>query len=75
MHLDYSTCMVRTKQGGGTRDRLLAAADELFYSNGISSTGVDAVISRAQVSIGSLYNNFGSKDNLVMAYLETRDQR
>lgn len=67
--------MARTEQGQSARERLLAAADELFYSQGITSTGVDAVVSRAQVAIGSLYNNFDGKDGLVAAYLENRDRR
>ncbi len=63
------------RQAPAPRDRLLAAADELFYSEGITSTGVDAVIARAGVATGSLYNNFGGKDALVAAYLEARDLR
>lgn len=57
------------------RERLLGAADELFYSRGIASTGVDAVIERAGVATGSLYKNFGGKDGLVVAYLQARDAR
>ena len=57
------------------RERLLLAAEELFYSQGIASTGVDAVIERAGVSTGSLYKNFGGKDALVAAYLRERDLR
>jgi AcrR family transcriptional regulator len=57
------------------RDRLLAAADELFYAQGIAGTGVDAVIGRAGVALGSLYNNFGGKDGLVAAYLDDRQAR
>jgi len=60
---------------GTVRERLLSAAEELFYSNGIASTGVDAVIERAGVATGSLYKNFGGKDALVEAYLQVRDQR
>lgn len=56
-------------------ERLLSAADELFYSQGIVSTGVDAVIERAGVATGSLYNNFSGKDALVSAYLSARDHR
>jgi len=67
--------MRRPKQQAPPRERLLAAADELFYGQGISSTGVDAVVARAQVAIGSLYNNFDGKDALVAAYLESRDHR
>lgn len=57
------------------RERLLAAADELFYADGITSTGVDALIERAGVATGSLYNNFGGKDALIEVYLRERDER
>lgn len=57
------------------RERLLVAADELFYGHGIATTGVDAVLDRADVSIASLYRHFGSKDGLVAAYLERREER
>ena len=67
--------MGRTRPEGSARERLLAAADGLFYSEGINSTGVDALVAEAQVALGSLYNNFGGKDALVVAYLESRDDR
>jgi AcrR family transcriptional regulator len=54
------------------RDRLLAAADELFYDEGVHTVGIDRVIERAGVAKASLYNTFGSKDELVRAYLEQR---
>ena len=57
------------------RDRLLAAADELFYAEGVQSVGIDRVIERAGVAKASLYNAFGSKDALVRAYLEARHER
>ncbi|CAJ1498774.1 TetR/AcrR family transcriptional regulator [[Mycobacterium] burgundiense] len=57
------------------RDRLLRAADELFYAHGIAGTGVDAVIEKAGVATGSLYKNFGGKAALVAAYLADRDRR
>jgi AcrR family transcriptional regulator len=52
--------------------RLLAAADELFYADGIHSVGIDRVIRKAGVAKASLYNAFGSKDGLVRAYLKGR---
>ncbi|MFS8097372.1 TetR/AcrR family transcriptional regulator [Lentzea alba] len=55
------------------RERILSAADELFYGDGIATTGVDAVVDRAGVALGSVYNNFGGKDGLVEAYLRRRD--
>lgn len=61
--------------GSSARTRLLQAADELFYAHGITATGVDVVVARAQVAVASLYNLFRNKDGLVVAYLRARDQR
>jgi AcrR family transcriptional regulator len=57
------------------RDRLLAAADELFYAEGVHVVGVDRVVERAGVTKASLYNTFGSKEELVRAYLEQHLRR
>ena len=54
------------------RERLLAAANELFYNEGVHTVGIDRVIEQAGVAKASLYNTFGSKDELVRAYLQTR---
>jgi AcrR family transcriptional regulator len=54
------------------RERLLAAADELFYTEGVHTVGIDRVIERAGVAKASLYNTFGSKDELIRAYLAQR---
>ncbi len=56
------------------RDRLLKAADELFYAEGINTVGIDRVIEHAGVAKASLYSTFGSKDGLIRAYLEGRHQ-
>jgi AcrR family transcriptional regulator len=56
------------------RERLLAAADELFYRDGVHSTGIDTVIEKAAVAKGSLYYIFGGKDELVAAYLRRRHE-
>ncbi|MFC4225319.1 TetR/AcrR family transcriptional regulator [Lysinibacter cavernae] len=55
-----------------TQARILAAASELFYAEGLAATGIDAVTARAGVAKMSLYNNFASKEELVAAYLEAR---
>jgi AcrR family transcriptional regulator len=52
------------------RDRLLVAADELFYAEGVHVVGIDRIVERAGVAKASLYSIFGSKDELVGAYLE-----
>jgi AcrR family transcriptional regulator len=56
------------------RDRLLAVADELFYEEGIHTVGIDRVIERAGVAKATLYNVFGSKDELIRAYLTARHE-
>jgi AcrR family transcriptional regulator len=63
------------KSRGSARERLLAAASELFYAEGISSVSIDRVIERAGVAKASLYNTFGSKEELVRAYLKERHTR
>jgi AcrR family transcriptional regulator len=57
---------------GSARERLLAAADQLFYDEGVNTVGIDRVIEQAGVAKASLYSNFGSKEELVRAYLEER---
>jgi AcrR family transcriptional regulator len=54
------------------RDRLLDAASELFYEHGVHTVGIDTVIERAGVAKATLYSTFGSKEELVRAYLEAR---
>ncbi len=56
------------------RDRLLQAASELFYAEGVQSVGIDRVIERAGVAKASLYSTFGSKESLVCAYLNARHE-
>lgn len=58
--------------GGTPRERLLAAAAELFYQEGIRSVGIGRLLERAGVAKASLYDAFGSKDQLVAAYLQDR---
>jgi len=57
-----------------TRERIVSAAIKLFYSDGIRSVSVDAVAAKAGVTKRTLYYHFNSKDELVAAYLEARDQ-
>jgi AcrR family transcriptional regulator len=57
------------------RERLLEAADRLFYAEGVHTVGIDRVIEEAGVAKGSLFYNFSGKDDLVAAYLAGRDQR
>jgi AcrR family transcriptional regulator len=54
------------------RDRLLDAASELFYEHGVHTVGIDTIIERAAVAKATLYSAFGSKEELVRAYLQAR---
>jgi AcrR family transcriptional regulator len=56
------------------RERLLDAATELFYAEGVHTVGIDRVIERAGVAKASLYSTFGNKEGLVRAYLEQRHE-
>ena len=53
-------------------DKILAAADKLFYAQGIRAIGVDTVAAEAGVSKRTLYNYYPSKDALIAAYLTAR---
>ena len=52
----------------GPRERLLAAAQDLFYARGVG-VGVDAILGEADVARRSLYEHFGGKDGLIVAVL------
>jgi AcrR family transcriptional regulator len=56
-------------------ERLLEAASDLFYREGIRAVGVDTISAEAGVSKRTLYNRFGGKDDLVAEYLRRRDER
>jgi AcrR family transcriptional regulator len=71
MTSDTAGARPRTKRPS-PRERLLEAADELFYAEGVHTVGIDRVLERADVARASLYGTFGSKDELIRAYLERR---
>ncbi len=58
-----------------TRQRIVEAADDLFYRQGITATSVDAVVELAGLSKPTLYRYFPSKEDLVEAYLSARDKK
>ncbi len=55
--------------------RVLDAAEELFYGQGLQSVGMDAIRAASGVSLKRLYQLFPSKEALVEAYLRRRDER
>ncbi|PWN70312.1 TetR/AcrR family transcriptional regulator [Chryseobacterium phosphatilyticum] len=56
------------------RDRIIRVASDLFYKQGFNSTGINQIIAEADIAIGSLYNHFSSKNDLLQAYLLQEEQ-
>ena len=52
------------------REKLLEVARKLFETEGFHTTGIDRVLAEAGVAKMTLYNNFGSKDGLIVAVLD-----
>ena len=57
------------------RERILLAAHDLFYRDGIRATGVDRVIAESGVAKVTFYRQFPSKDDLILAFLDHRHER
>jgi len=64
--------MPRSKRSA--KDRILDAANKLFYREGIRAVSVDAIAEQAGLTKKTIYYHFTSKDELVAAYLQSRDQ-
>ncbi|MEP2980680.1 MAG: TetR/AcrR family transcriptional regulator [Lentilitoribacter sp.] len=56
------------------KERILDAANRLFYAEGIRAVSVDAISKKAEITKKTLYYHFKSKDDLIEAYLASRDQ-
>jgi AcrR family transcriptional regulator len=56
------------------RERLVTAAYELFSQRGVQAVGIDAIIERSGVARQTMYRHFASKQELVLAFLERREQ-
>lgn len=64
-----------TVQSTGAKERIVEAAYELFSRQGTRSVGVDAIIERSGVAKMTLYRHFRSKQDLVIAFLQRREER
>lgn len=64
----------RRRDRPSPRQRLLASATQLFSTEGIRVIGIDRILREADVAKASLYSLYGSKDNLVIAYLKNLDE-
>jgi AcrR family transcriptional regulator len=69
-----STDQVKPPRPSKARARLVQAASELFYSDGIRNVSIEQVLDAAHVTRSTLYRYFDTKDDLVFAYLEREDQ-
>ena len=65
---------MKTQKQSDPRQRILEVADRLFYAEGVRATGTEKIMSIAEVAKATFYRHFKSKDALVLAYLENRDQ-
>jgi AcrR family transcriptional regulator len=63
-----------SKPRSSARERILETATELFLREGYRAVGIDRIIELAGVAKTSLYRTFGSKDELIVAYLERADE-
>jgi AcrR family transcriptional regulator len=59
----------------GARERILDTAYRLFSCRAVRDVGVDEVVAQAEVAKATLYRHFPSKDDLVIAFLELREER
>ena len=57
------------------RRRIVETAERLFYADGIHRVGIDRIIAEAGVAKMTLYNHFASKDDLILAVLEYREEK
>jgi AcrR family transcriptional regulator len=67
--------LVAPEGGGKARDRILDAAYELFSKRGIRAVGTEEVLAKAGVAKSTLYRHFPAKEELVLAFLQRREQR
>ncbi len=57
-----------------TRDRIIGTASELFYKRGYNLTGINEIIEESGIAKATLYNHFKSKEELLLAYLDSRNK-
>jgi AcrR family transcriptional regulator len=64
-----------TREGLTARQRILETAYDLFSQRGVRDVGVDEIIARSGVAKATLYNHFPTKNQLVLAFLDLREER
>lgn len=72
----YNSGMSKTRaKSSDARQRIVETAERLFYAEGIRAVGIDRIIAEAGVAKMSLYNHFPSKDDLILAVLQYREEK
>ncbi len=68
---------MRPKRGATSeaKQRIVETAERLFYAEGVRAVGIDRIIAEAKVAKMSLYNHFPSKDDLILAVLQYREEK
>ena len=66
--------MTETKSSPAARERLLATSYDLFSRRGVRGVGIDEIIATSKVAKATFYKHFRTKDDLVLAFLERRNQ-
>ncbi|MFC5500708.1 TetR/AcrR family transcriptional regulator [Lysinimonas soli] len=61
-----------TRTGPATRERILDAATQLFYANGLRSVSADRIVAQVGITKVTFYRHFPTKEDLIVAYLERR---
>ena len=67
--------MIKKTVKSQARQRIVETAERLFYSEGIRAVGIDRIIAESEVAKMTLYNHFASKDDLILAVLEYREEK
>jgi AcrR family transcriptional regulator len=72
-HVNMPSTSTPPAAESAVRQRILDTASTLFYQRGVRAVGVDLVVAESGVAKTSLYRHFGTKDDLIVAFLERED--
>ena len=67
--------MSKTRSKSEARQRIVETAERLFYAEGVRAVGIDRIIAESEVAKMTLYNHFSSKDDLILAVLQYREEK
>jgi len=74
MPTDTTAPSAPARSGAATRERILAVANELFYTHGIRATSADRIIEEVGITKVTFYRHFRTKGDLVVAYLQAQSR-